>query len=82
MNVTRNTYFKRLQDLSEIDRRVMFVSADCAGLVFEEYRRTHPESFVNVGPAVWRWRENAQWRMGMHRLQLSGPWTKFGTVPR
>ena len=51
MNVTRNTYFKRLQDLSEIDRRVMFVSADCAGLVFEEYRRTHPESFVNVGIA-------------------------------
>lgn len=51
MNATRNTYFKRLQDLSDTDRRVMFVSADCAGLVFEEYRKTHPESFVNVGIA-------------------------------
>ncbi|MDE6456062.1 MAG: hypothetical protein K2L38_09205 [Dysosmobacter sp.] len=51
MNVTRNTYFKRLQELSEFDGRVMFVSADCAGLVFDEYRAAHPERFINVGIA-------------------------------
>jgi|InofroStandDraft_1065614.scaffolds.fasta_scaffold04735_16 transketolase len=52
MNVTRNTYFKRLQELSDTtDHRVMFVSADCAGLVFDEYRKAHPERFINVGIA-------------------------------
>lgn len=51
MNVTRNSYFKRLQEWSDTDRRVMFVSADCAGLVFDEYRKTHPERFVHVGIA-------------------------------
>lgn len=51
MNITRNAYFKRLQDLSDTDNRVLFVSADCAGLVFDDYRKTHAANFINVGIA-------------------------------
>ena len=51
MNVTRNTYFGRLQELSDSDDRIIFVSADCAGLVFDEYRETHPKQFLSVGIA-------------------------------
>ncbi len=51
MNVTRNTYFNHLQKLSDSDDRLVFVSADCAGLVFDRYRETHPKQFLSVGIA-------------------------------
>jgi transketolase len=51
MDLARNAYFKRLQQLSEADERIIFVGADCAGLIFEGYRKQHPNKFVNVGIA-------------------------------
>ncbi|MBQ3565608.1 MAG: hypothetical protein IJA12_00365 [Oscillospiraceae bacterium] len=51
MNEARDTYFKLLQKKAETDNRIMFVLADCAGFVFEEFRKKYPDKIVNVGIA-------------------------------
>lgn len=47
----RDAFIRQLARLAEVDRRIVLLTGDLGFAVFDEYRRTLPDQFINVGVA-------------------------------